>query len=30
MLQKDGFDINKKTPLSSDELAEQLLEALSK
>lgn len=30
MLQKDGFNINKKTPLSSDELADQLLEALGR
>jgi energy-coupling factor transporter ATPase len=30
LLKKDGFNVNNKTPLSSDELAEQLLEALSK
>jgi energy-coupling factor transporter ATPase len=28
MLKESGFDVNKKTPLSSDELADQLLEAL--
>jgi len=30
LLKQEGFNVNKKTPLSSDELADQLLEALGK
>jgi hypothetical protein len=29
-LKQEGFNVNKKTPLSSDELADQLLEVLGK